>query len=44
MENVFKMEMTSLGSFNLLENLVEDAEGMRACQDYGKSISEKIGS
>ena len=44
MENVFKMDMTSLGSFNLLENLVEGTEGMRACQDYGKSISEKIGS
>ncbi len=42
MENVFKMDMTSLGSFNLLEHLVEDTEGMRACQDYGKSISEKL--
>ncbi len=44
MENVFKMDMTSLGSFNLLEHLVEGTEGMRACQDYGKSISEKLGS
>ncbi len=44
MENVFKMDMTSLGSFNLLENLVEGTEGMRACQDYGKSISEKLTS
>ncbi len=44
MENVFKMDMTSLGSFNLLEHLVEDTEGMRACQDYGKSISEKQGA
>ena len=44
MENVFKMDMTSLGSFNLLENLVEGTEGMRACQDYGKSISEKLGA
>ena len=42
MENVFKMDMTSLGSFNLLEGLVEGTEGMRACQDYGKSISEKL--
>lgn len=42
MENVFKMDMTSLGSFNLLEHLVEDTEGMRACQDYGKSVSEKL--
>ena len=44
MEHVFKMDMTPLGSFNLLENLVEGTEGMRACQDYGKSISEKLGS
>ena len=44
MENVFKMDMTSLGSFNLLEHLVEDTEGMRACHDYGKSISEKLGA
>ena len=44
MENVFKMDMTSLGSFNLLENLIEGTEGMRACQDYGKSISEKLTS
>ena len=42
MEHVFKMNMTPLGSFNLLENLVEGTEGMRACQDYGKSISEKL--
>lgn len=44
MEHVFKMEMTPLGSFNLLEHLVEDTEGMRACQDYGKSLSNKLGS
>jgi len=44
MEHVFKMDMTSLGSFNLLEHLVENTEGMRACQDYGKSISEKMGA
>ena len=36
MEHVFKMKMTSLGSFNLLEHLVENTEGMKACQDYGK--------
>lgn len=44
MENVFKMDMTPLRSFNLLEHLVEDTEGMRACQDYGKSIGEKLAS
>ncbi len=44
MKHVFKMDMTSLGSFNLLEHLVEDTEGMRACQDYGKVLSDKLGS
>lgn len=44
MEHVFKMDMTSLGSFNLLEHLVEDVEGMRACQDYGKALSDKLES
>jgi flavodoxin len=43
MEHVFKMEMTNLGSFNLKETLVEDAEGLRACQDYGKGVCEKLG-
>jgi len=44
MEHVFKMKMTSLGSFNLLEHLVENTEGMRACQDYGKSLSDQLDS
>jgi flavodoxin len=42
MEYVFKMKMTSLGSFNLKEALVEDMEGLRACQDYGKSFCEQL--
>ena len=43
MENVFKMDMTSLGSFNLKEHLVEAQDGLRACQEYGKSIAAKLG-
>lgn len=43
MENVFKMEMVDLGSFNLREHLVNTQEGLRACQAYGKAISEKLG-
>ena len=43
MEHVFKMNMTSLGSFNLLEHLVGSAEGRRACQDYGRVIGEEVG-
>jgi hypothetical protein len=42
MEHVFKMKMTNLGSFNLKEALVEGAEGLRACQDYGKAICEQL--
>ena len=42
MEHVFKMNMTNLGSFNLVEPAVETREGMRACQDYGRSVGEKI--
>jgi flavodoxin len=43
MEHVFKMDMTNLGSFNLKEMLVDQPDGMRACQDYGKGIFEKLG-
>jgi len=42
LENVFKMDMSDLGSFNLLEHLVGTMEGIRSCQDYGKAISEKL--
>ena len=42
MEHVFKMKMSTLGSFNLKEALVEDMEGLRSCQDYGKSICEQL--
>lgn len=43
MDNVFRMEMINLGSFNLLEHLVSETEGLRACQDYGKAVGEKLG-
>ncbi len=43
MEHVFKMDMTNLGSFNLKEDLVDQMEGLRACQDYGKGICDKLG-
>jgi len=44
MENVFKMDMVNLGSFNLVEDLVGKDEGLRACQGYGKAIGEKLGA
>ena len=42
MEYVFKMNLVDLGSFNLLEDIVATGEGIRACQDYGKAIAEKL--
>ena len=44
MEFVFKMDMTDLGPFTLNESTVDTAEGMTACQDYGKALAEKLGS
>lgn len=44
MEHVFKMDMTDLGPLNLTEAMVESGEGMKACQDYGKALGEKLGS
>ncbi len=42
MEHVFEMDMTQLGSFLLEERNVGSSEGMRACQDYGKALGEKL--
>jgi flavodoxin len=42
MEFVFKMNMTELGSFTLNESMVNKTEGMRACQDYGKALGQKL--
>ena len=44
MEFVFKMKVVDLGSFNLLEHLVDTQEGMKSCHDYGKAIDEKLGA
>jgi flavodoxin len=44
MHHVFKMDMVELGSFNLLEHLVEARDGMKACHDYGKAIGDKLGA
>ena len=42
MESEFKMRMTTLGPFDLKAELIEGPEGMRACQDYGKSVAEML--
>ena len=44
MEHVFKMRMTTLGSFKLLEHVVDTPEGLRACQDYGKAVAQLLES
>jgi len=43
MQHVFKMDMTNLGPLNLTEAMVDSGEGMKACQDYGKALGEKLG-
>ena len=40
MEFVYKMKVVNLGPFNLLEHVVDTAEGLRSCQDYGKAVGE----
>jgi flavodoxin len=42
MEYVFKMDLVNLGSFKLKEDVIETGEGLRACQDYGKAVGEKV--
>jgi len=44
MEFVFKMNVVDLGSFNLLEHLVDTRDGMKSCHDYGKTIGERLGA
>jgi flavorubredoxin len=41
MEFVFKMNMDA-GSFNLLEDKLTSKEGLKACQDFGKLVCEKV--
>ncbi|MEE4137085.1 MAG: flavodoxin domain-containing protein [Desulforhopalus sp.] len=43
MRHVFKMDMTDLGALNLTELMVGSPEGLKACQDYGKAVGEKLG-
>jgi flavodoxin len=41
MEFVFKMNLDA-GSFNLLEDKLTSKEGLKACQDFGKLVCEKV--
>ncbi len=42
MQFVFKMDMTDLGHLNVLESQVATPDGLRAGQDYGRSIGAKL--
>ena len=42
MQHVFKMDVTDLGPLNLTEAMVGQEDGLKACQDYGKAIGEKL--
>ena len=44
MQYVFNMDPFELGSFNLLERMIDSSEGMKSCQDYGKVFGERIGA
>jgi flavorubredoxin len=43
MLHVFKMDMVDLGPLNLKEQVIDTQEGIKACQEYGKSIAAKLG-
>lgn len=42
MEHVFKMNMLELGALSLTEAVVNSDEGLRACQQYGKAMGDKL--
>ena len=42
MLHVFKMDMVDLGALDLKEQVLETDEGLRACQDYGKAVGQKL--
>ncbi len=42
MMHVFKMDMVDLGALQLKEQILDAPDGVRACQDYGKAVGEKL--
>lgn len=42
MEYVYKMEPFELGSFNLKEAVIDTPDGIKTCQDYGKTFAGKL--
>ena len=43
MRYVFKMDMVDLGALSLKQDIVNTDEGLKACQQYGKNLGEKLG-
>jgi hypothetical protein len=37
------MDTVDLGALSLKEAVVETQEGVKACQDYGKAVGQKLG-
>ncbi len=44
MQHVYKMDMVDLGALNLKEAVIGTADGVKACQDYGKAVCAKFKS
>ncbi len=42
MQHVFKMDMVDLGALSLKQDTVNTDEGLKACQEYGKNVGEKL--
>ena len=42
MHHVFKMDAMDLGPLNLTEDMMGTDEGAKACQQYGKALTEKF--
>ena len=42
MHHVFKMDTMDLGPLNLTEDMMKTDEGAKACQQYGKAMTEKF--
>jgi len=42
MLHVFKMDMVDLGPLSLKEGIISAQDGIKACQDYGRAVGEKL--
>lgn len=42
MQFVYKMDMTDLGALSLKEAIIGTGEGLKASQDYGKALGDRL--